>query len=253
MEADSTPKPERASSSTPIAFQFDDVQALARRILQRATEQAQRKLAAANAQASDIEKMAYEDGHKKGHADGCAKGEAEGRVAGEKAAREEFQNRVQGVVKTLEVLLGELKAREVELRSQAEADLLQLSLAIARRIVRREITIDPSYIVPTVREAIGLATDRSDLAIHAHPQDIAAIETELPQLRAAFADLGKVFLEADPALARGEIRVLGVEGEIDMRLEQQFGTIERALLGLGAETPKPEAGPSRTTAPTEDA
>ncbi len=235
MDPDSIIEPHESAAATPIAFQFSDVQALAKRILQRAAEQAKRKLDAAGKQAEDIEKAAYDDGFQKGHAEGFAKGEPEGKAAGEAAARKAFQERAESLVPALEALLKELEARKIELRSQAESDLLQLALEIARRIVGREIALDERLVGARMQRAIGLATERSDLVVRAHPQDVEALREELPALHAAFSDLGKVALEADDALARGEIRVQGKEGEVDFRVDQQFEAIERALLGTGAE------------------
>ncbi len=238
---------EQQSADAPIAFQFQDVRILAAKILKRATDQANRKISAAGEQATQIEQAAYDDGHQKGYKEGFAKGEDEGRAAGEAAARREFLDRTGRTVEALETLLKELETRQIDLRSQAEADLMDLALAIARRIVRREIDLDPEYVLPAVREAIGLSTNRSDLTVRLHPDDMAVVEAELPELHSVFTDLGKVHPLADSSLARGEVRVVSMEGEIDLRLDQQFSAIELALLGKAGSSSRADAHSSAST------
>ncbi len=238
-------KHDSASELTPIPFQFDDVRAMAARILKRVNAQAQRKLMAAEKQAQDIEKAAYDSGYHDGHEKGFAKGEAEGKTAGDKAAREAFAQATSGVAPVLTELLAALDARKVMLQAQAEADLLRLSLAIAKRIVRRQLDLDAEHIVPVVREAIGLAVDRSDLIVRVHPEDLSGLEDALPELRTAFTDLGKIRVEADGEIEPGGVRVVGREGEVDMRLSEQFAAIERALIGVDTEpgeSPAPGVG-----------
>lgn len=233
---------DHASARTPIPFQFQDVQVLAKTILARANQQAQRKLEAAGKQAEDIEKAAWDDGVEKGRQEGYPKGLAEGRAAGEAAAREEFAAQTDGVAAALEAMVEELQARKLGLEAEAEADLLRLAVGIARLVVRREIAIDEDYILPTLRAAIRTSTERSDLVARVHPDDLAAVKRELPSLRNAFTDLGRVRLEPDPAVGRGGIRLVGQSGEVDMRLTTQFAAIEDALLGRAEDASFPLPG-----------
>ncbi len=224
--------PREAAEELKLArFELEDIQRLAHKMLQRAAEQAKRKLMAAEQQAQSIEQAAYDSGFAKGESEGRAKGEAEGRAAGEKAAREEFAARTRGAAEALEKILAEVRERRIALHAEAEAGSLRLSLEIARHILRGEIKMNEETIKPLVREAIRLAISRRDLVLRLHPADAAAIQDEIPALRAAFLDLQAVRLETDPALERGSVIAASAEGEVDMRLSAQLAAIERALLG----------------------
>ncbi|MCX7935565.1 MAG: FliH/SctL family protein [Planctomycetota bacterium] len=224
--------PREAAEELRLAhFELEDIQRLAHKILQRAAEQAKRKLMAAEQQAQSIEQAAYDSGFAKGEAEGRQKGEADGRLAGEKAAREEFASRTRGAAEALEKILAEVRERRIALHSEAEAGLLRLSLEIARHILRSEIKANAEALKPLVREAIRLAISRRDLVLRLHPADIAAIQEEIPALRAAFLDLQAVRLEADSSLERGSVIAVSAEGEVDLRLSAQLAAIERALLG----------------------
>lgn len=227
-----------AAGATP--FQFEDVRKMAKRILESATQQAKRKIMVAEAHAKEIEQVGYDDGFQKGEKEGYEKGEKDGHAAGDKAARDAFNQRAAPVAPAIESLLTDLESRKVALRSEAEADLLRLSLELARRVVRRELLIDERSIVPVVQDAVALAADRSDLVAHLNPADLAAMEEELPALRAKFTDIGRVQLAADESISRGGVRLVSKTSEIDMRLEEQFAALERALLGEAVDEVQPE-------------
>ncbi len=225
---------------SPEVFQFRDVRAMAAKILRRATDVAQQKIDAATRHVSDLEKQAEKQGHEKGYAEGLAKGEAEGCAAGEKAARDEFLEKIKGLADVLAAIALGLDERKQELQARSEADLLKLSMSIARRIVRQELTVDAGQIRQAVQAAISLATSRQDVTICICPHEIAVIEEELPKLRQVFTDLGRVAVEARDNLQRGDVILITHEGEIDLRIDQQFTAIERALAG----SPMPEAAAS---------
>lgn len=215
----------------PVAFQFTDLKAMAARILRRANEIAQQKLAAADRHVKEVERAAQEDGFRKGYDEGHAKGEAEGRAQGEAAAREAFGGAVEGVVPALKALVHELDEDRIRLQTQAEADLLLLAMEVARRVVRQAIAVDEDAVRPVLRDAIALMTMRNDLMVRVHPEDLAAVEAELPELRALFTDLGRVDVVADGGVERGGVRVMGRDGEVDLRIEEQLNALERALIG----------------------
>jgi flagellar assembly protein FliH len=69
------------------------------------------------------------------HAAGVREAEASAKA---RAAAE-----VQGTIEKLAQSIAELSQMRVRLRKQAEADTIKLSLAIAKRVLRRELAVDP--------------------------------------------------------------------------------------------------------------
>src|SRR5438128_2663578 len=90
--------------------------------------------AALRAQAAQLQQQ-FENQVRDAHAAGMREGEAAGRA---RATAE-----VQPVIESLARSMDDLAGMRARLRAEAEADLVQLSLAIARRILHRDIAIDP--------------------------------------------------------------------------------------------------------------
>ena len=233
---------EAAEELTPVPFQFSDIRALAAKILKRAQEQAEQKLAAARSQIAALEKetqnKAYQEGMAKGEKAGFAKGEKEGRAAGEAAAKQAlademdaFRRQNAPAAAALKEIVSAVQDSRQALMAQAEGDLLLLSLDLARRIVCRELALDPEAIRPVAGEAISLVADRSRMRVRVNPEDLEAMAGALPDFKTLFPDLGEVSVEGDPAVERGGIVVATREAEVDMKLATRFAAFEEAILG----------------------
>jgi flagellar assembly protein FliH len=147
-------------------------------------------------------------------------GRREGEAQGRAAALAELQPLFQKLATAIQTA-SELRAG---LRTQAEGDLVRLALAIARRIVNRELSADPDAITGLVRVALEKVRLQEVMRVRMHPDHIEPI-------RAALAKIGgaKVELAADPVLERGGITFETTQGLLDLSTDTQFREIERGL------------------------
>ena len=218
-------------SDSVVAYQYSDLQKTARAILAKATETANSKIEQAKKNIVELEEIMRKQGYDKGYAHGLEEGKEEGRKQGEAAARAEFEQRVGSLNGVLQHILGELKYRKQTIQAQAEAEMLALSLEIARKIVKREVEVDTNFVMPVLMEAVALTNRKSDLVIRVNPEDHQAIEEEIPTLEAVFNDIDRVSIKDDESIQRGGVKVVSREGEVDLTLEEQFVALEKALIG----------------------
>jgi flagellar assembly protein FliH len=222
-------------SSSAVPFQFDDVQALAKKMLQKANHQAQNIINAARKQAEDIEQAAYDDGFSKGREEGYAKGYPEGRQEGEAAARGEVAEHVATLADMLTQILQLLDGQRLLIKNQSEVDLLRLSFEIAKKIVKSELSVNPEIILKNVTEAIDLTVQRQDITIYVNPVDYTAVESYIPTLQKTFNDLGRVAVLTDDSVERGGCLAKNNEGVVDLQINQQINAVEQALLGVSSD------------------
>lgn len=107
-----------------------------------------------------------------GYNEGFAKGYAEGK----QAAEEELVRERSRLVSTLNFL-----ARPVEnLDEQVEHELLELSLAVAKQVLKREVSIQPMHIVGLIRTSVArLPVAESEVTVHLNPDDAKIIRKSL--------------------------------------------------------------------------
>jgi flagellar assembly protein FliH len=151
-------------------------------------------------------------------------GVREGEAAGHRRAAGELAPAIARLVETVR----DLAACRGRFRREAEQDVVTLALAIARRIVRRELTLDPTIMLGLVKAALDQVDLREVHRVRMHPQDAPAVEQGL-------RDLGlpeRLEVIPDPALERGAAVFETTRGEMDASTDTQLAEISRGLADL---------------------
>jgi len=145
----------------------------------------------------------------------------EGEAAGRARATDEVRPVIERMARAIEEM-GSLRGR---LRAEAEADLVQLALAIARRVLRREIAIDPDALHGLVLGALAKLQGQEIARVRVHPAHVEALTTCLRQ------NLNAENIEVipDPSRAVGGILFETPRGNLDASVDSQLQEIERGL------------------------
>jgi len=170
-----------------------------------------------------IQNQAYKEAYEAGF----AKGREEGMMSG----RDEIAHNGQ----LLDSILHSLSKPFEKLDEDITQQLVSLSVAISRQLVRRELKIDASQIVGVVQEAIAvLPVGSREVKVCLHPDDV----------RVMYEILTKTKMESnwellnDPGLSRGDCRILTETSRIDATLEKRLTAIASQLLGGERESDK---------------
>ncbi len=150
---------------------------------------------------------AYDEAYARAYADAQAKIERE-------AAR------LRGICAQLGAPLAEVDDAVIEAVGE-------LSILIARQLIRRELKHSPGEVVAVVREAmrqLPLATRRA--RIHLHPDDLLLVQEAL----AVRADTAWQ-LEGDPLIARGGCIVETEVSRIDAQVESRITAVASKMFG----------------------
>lgn len=151
-----------------------------------------------------------------------------GYAQGERAGAEAAAARGEAVVRRLAETVDELRTLRADLLQKAERQIVQLALAIARRIIHREVSIDRELVAAMGRVALDRLGQASTATIRLHPDDYAAV---VRGAAAGGSEDGATTIVADPMVRRGGCLVQSDFGVIDVGVDAQIGEIATALLG----------------------
>jgi flagellar assembly protein FliH len=154
-------------------------------------------------------------------AEAHAAGLREGEVAGRAKAAAELQHVLEKAARSIEELAG-MRDR---LRREAECDVVKLALAVARRIVHRELAVDPDAMQGLIRAALDRLKSQEISRVRIHPT-FAPLLTGI--FRAHAAERQPEVL-ADASLDRGALVFETSRGNLDASVEAQLQEIERGL------------------------
>jgi|SRR5687767_708493 len=223
-------------------FSMKDIENQARAILARAREQAEALLEAAQAEGETFKKAAREQGYVEGKKDGLAKGLEEGRMAGAQQALGDHRAQLTQVVKTLTQTAAELDASRRALEASGLTDVVKLSIAVARRVTKRQGLIDPGVLTENLAEAMKLVVRAADVRVALHPTQKQVLTDALPRLQMKWPALQHVELVEDPLLAPGGCRIYSNGGEVDADLDAQLDRVVADLLPAPGDLPVPSPG-----------
>ena len=168
-----------------------------------------------------------------------------GREAGRQELRISVEEALSRNREQLRQVLGAFANERTEYYRRIEAEVVQLALAIARKILHREAQLDPRLLAGIVRVTLEKldAGTKIDLFVAAH---------ETTEWRHFFASQPEGApvpeVHEDVALTPGECRIETSLGATDAGLEAQLKEIESGLLDLLAERPGENVVPKRSSA-----
>ncbi len=145
---------------------------------------------------------------------------------GEAAGKAQAESEVRSAIGRLSQTIAELDQYRTRLFRQSEADAVRLSIAIARRVLRREVTLDPSAIEGLIRAALERLQSQDRCRVRMHPTYIPVLRSEVDRLGMS----AKVEVIADPAQEPGAAVFEMSRGNLDASIDTQLREIERGLV-----------------------
>ncbi|MCC7354020.1 MAG: hypothetical protein IT330_09700 [Anaerolineae bacterium] len=185
---------------------------LANSLLEQAHAEAERILAEAQQQVKTI----YQQAEAAGRQQGFEAGRAEGRAVAEAQAK-------QGAAH-LQAVLNSVLEERVRILSGAESELVELALAVARKVIGDVATNNAEVISYMAHRAIEQLGQSGPFQIHLHPTDVQRLSAVWPK-----ESKPDWKLVADERIAPGGCIVTCGAGQIDGRPDTQLDLIQRAF------------------------
>jgi flagellar assembly protein FliH len=144
---------------------------------------------------------------------------------GEAAARQKLEGQVREVTQQLAGAIADVVSSREDALRRAEGDIVRLSMEIARRIMHRELSVDPSALGGLIRAALEKLAAQQVHRVRIHPDQESVMRMCLEEIGRA-SDIEVV---SDPAQPRGGAVFESSRGSLDASVETQLREIERGL------------------------
>ncbi len=152
---------------------------------------------------------------------------AKGYDAGEQAGLHTGGQRADAMVPRLAQAIEELAAVRAQMIRQTERQMVELALAVARRIIHREVSLDRDLLIAMARVALDRLGESAQITVRLHPEDFEA--TSADRISRVMGTCVTVL--EDPRLERGACMVESDLGTLDISVDAQIEEVARALLG----------------------
>lgn len=205
-------------------LEADELKQAAKQEMDTLREKAQEEIAnwwdekrqEADEAAAIARKQAEEDGY------------ADGLLRGEEAMRTRYEQTLQMAVDVLQ----QAHDMKRELIAEAEPFLLELSTRIAEKIIGRQLTIQPEWVVDQIRLVLARERSRGIVTLCVAPEHFAPIRESREELSRLLDPMADLRIIPDSSL-RGSGCVVRTEfGSLDARIDSQLAEIKQALLNI---------------------
>jgi flagellar assembly protein FliH len=148
-----------------------------------------------------LEKEAYETGLRQG----------------EKAGMEIAEHKMAASMRRYAEAICEVGGLRSSLYSQIEHEVVKLAIAVARKIVHREIQIDRDIVQSLVRVALSRVAEKSSVSIHLNPVDYGYLMERRAEM--SQSEGRAISLISDNSIERGGCLIQTDCGAVDARLD----------------------------------
>jgi flagellar assembly protein FliH len=169
---------------------------------------------------------AYAEGLARGREEGVRQGIAEGR----ELAYAELQGHVAEFGAALDAASRRVDAAVEDWAQRAEDALAGLAVAIAARIIGKEVSVDPSITLRWAQEAIKEVTHADRIRIRLNPFDAPIIRENASMLQALAPSVLKVEICEDDGI-EGGCRIESDGGVIDATIRSQLNLALESMRG----------------------
>ena len=161
---------------------------------------------------------------------GFAEGKAAGLNDGENTGFERGIQKIEPLLSSIKEALVQLNAIRKEAYLQIEKEVVELALAIAQKIICREIATDKETVVCVAKEALAKVDDPGKIKIKMNPSDLQFINETKYQLTSLIDDVNNISFEAEANIQSGGCIIETEVGEIDARIEKQLQAVKESFL-----------------------
>ena len=147
---------------------------------------------------------------------------------GRREAAQQVEVRLEPAIQRYADNAHELAATRPRARREAEEDVVMLAVAIARKLLHREIAVDPESLLGLVKAAMQKIDARELHRIRVNPEDAGTLERALN----GPGSQRRIEIFADSNLERGAAIFETVRGNLDASIDTQLKEIERGFLDL---------------------
>lgn len=148
---------------------------------------------------------------------------------GYKAGIEQAQGDIAQVKSALQSFL----SAKQEVFEYIAPDILEISVEIARKIVKHEIEHNPEIILNMILDVLKtISKDESKINIRVSPEQIGIVKDKLPEITASIGLEVKTKAVADDTIEMGSCIVETSNGIVDATIDTQLEIIKEAFKGM---------------------
>lgn len=136
-------------------------------------------------------------------------------------------------VEAFKNVLGAFMGAEDRIFNEIAPNILELSMSIAKKVIKHEVTTDIQVVVDTVMDALRLLSkNEPKIVLRVNPIQVQYLKDTLPEKIKSIGMETKLSILSDEAVSEGGCIIQTNNGMIDATVEAQLGIVQMALRSI---------------------
>lgn len=153
----------------------------------------------------------------------------------------EIEGKREALLGDVQTLLANAQHVREEIIRYAEPQVVELSLQIAKALIKTSLFVEADLIIEIVAEAISLLAGEESIMVKVNPEDLAVCREHKLYFQEQLADDGLIKILPSAAVGKGSCVVQGQYAVVEAFLEERFNILRDALLKEASHDPKKPA------------
>ncbi len=225
------PSPEDIAAEQTRKQMLEDAKEFAERQVREASEQAEQLLAEARKQ---IEAWWQERREQDEHlieavkSEGFSQGFEEGKIQAELATKA----KVEEMMREAGAVLQQAYVEKERIIQEAEPFLVELSCAIAEKVIDKQLNVDPDYTLELIKKSLARKREQGVITLCVSPAHFTFVQAAREELGLAIDSQAELQILPDPTVKDRGCVIRSAFGSVDARIDTQLAEIKKELVRI---------------------
>jgi len=210
---------------------LEDAREFAERQLREASEEAERMLAEASGQ---IDSWWQERRLQDEHLVEALKSEGydTGYREGSEKAMADLRDQIGRMMDEAQTVLKQAYLMKEQIIQEAEPFLVELSCAIAEKVIDKQLTLEPDYVIELIKNNLSRKREQGVITLCVAPKHFAFVQAAREELAAAIDSQAELQILPDSTVHDQGCVIRSSFGSIDARIDTQLTEIKKELIRI---------------------
>lgn len=164
--------------------------------------------------------------------DGFSQGYEEGKLQ----AEQELKEKVDRMMQEASAVLQQAYVEKERIIQESEPFLVELSCAIAEKIIDKQLSLEPEYTVELIKSSLARKREQGEITLCVAPTQFAFVQAAREELTLAIDSQAELQILPDPTVKDRGCVIRSAYGSIDARIDTQLAEIKKELVRISLQT-----------------
>lgn len=164
--------------------------------------------------------------------DGFSQGYEEGKLQ----AEQELKEKVDRMMQEASAVLQQAYVEKERIIQESEPFLVELSCAIAEKIIDKQLSLEPEYTVELIKSSLARKREQGEITLCVAPAQFAFVQAAREELTLAIDSQAELQILPDPTVKDRGCVIRSAYGSIDARIDTQLAEIKKELVRISLQT-----------------